>query len=287
MVIRMDVLFWDKVRRNPALRTALLPLLKIRREIAYRNYQNSDDAIYIRSLKNTFAGERCFIIGNGPSLKREDLELLKNEKTFACNRIYDMYPYTSWRPTFYMTVDSSILQKMGQEKKKNLGAEYLFFTNKKVVKKYKEDNAHQIFLYGQSPVFRERMVVNQISEDVSRYFSRTQSVTISALELAFYMGFGQIYLLGLDHNFGVEIDMKGRKKRNPDVSAHFAESKDKNIYPSNKEALTKCYETCNEYALNHGIRIVNVTRGGKLEVFERDELEEVLTNKSQSGYLQI
>lgn len=272
----MNTLFWAKIRRNPILRAAWMPLLRIRRAIEYRKYQNSEDSRYIKTLKNSCSGERCFIIGNGPSLTREDLSLLVNEKTFAFNRIYQMYQYADWRPTYYMVMDSSIIQKMNQEEEKKLDAEYIFLANKKLTQKYKNQNAHQMFLKGVASVNKKRAIVNQLSEDVSQYFSITQSVTIQAFELAFYMGFKEIYLLGVDHSYTVEIDINGKKHTNKNVVSHFKEDSDKSPCFIYKDALTKEFEICKRYADQHGIKVVNVTRGGKLEVFERDTLEHVL-----------
>ena len=42
----------------------------------------------LKSLHNKFAGKRCFIVGNGPSLNKLDLNLLKDEFSFAVNSIY-------------------------------------------------------------------------------------------------------------------------------------------------------------------------------------------------------
>jgi hypothetical protein len=45
------------------------------------------------------------VVGNGESLNRTPLHLLKNEITFACNRIHKIYPETTWRPTFYVRTE--------------------------------------------------------------------------------------------------------------------------------------------------------------------------------------
>lgn len=55
----------------------------------------------LKKFKNIHKGQRCFIIGTGPSLTVEDLELLKDEICFGSNRIFEIYPRTSWRPTYY------------------------------------------------------------------------------------------------------------------------------------------------------------------------------------------
>lgn len=265
-----------RIRTNYILRTILLPFIRLRRWIDLHEYQNSEDSQYIKTLKDSCCGERCFIIGNGPSLTKEDLNLLKNEKSFAFNRIYHMYQYTDWRPTYYMVVDNAIIQRMNQENERDLGAEYIFVANKKLAQKYKGQNAHQIGVAVAIPARTEKIILKNVSTDVSEQFSITSGVITSAFELAFYMGFKEIYLLGVDHNFAVELDMNGCKKVNKDILPHFEADKDKSLYVVNKETLTQCFEVCRDYAEQHGIKVVNVTRGGKLEVFKRDTLENVL-----------
>jgi uncharacterized Rossmann fold enzyme len=74
----------------------------------------------LKSFKDIHKGKRCFIIGNGPSLKMEDLDKLKNEYTFAANKIYLAFEETDWRPTYYCIQDlklflrdfESIIQKV-------------------------------------------------------------------------------------------------------------------------------------------------------------------------------
>lgn len=274
----MDVKKNLAIRNNHLVRGCLLPFINILKKYRYIKYQGSYDSNYIRKLKNTMTGKRCFIIGNGPSLEPEDLELLKCEKCFAFNRIFDIYNYTKWRPTYYMCTDRAIIKNtLPHEIEKCIGSEIVFIYDKEIVEKNRSKmNIHQIILHGKTPVKREKLVLREIKEDVSRCFSPCQSVTITAFELAFFMGFSEIYLLGLDHFFGVEVDMKGNKIINQDVQPHFKETKDKKIYNSNKEALTLSYEKCKEFGEKHGVRIVNVTRGGMLEVFSRRSLEEIV-----------
>ena len=65
--------------------------------------------IFSPFLPFKYKGQRCFIVGNGPSLNLEDLNKLKNEKTFAFNRIYYIFDKTEWRPSFYITEDIKII----------------------------------------------------------------------------------------------------------------------------------------------------------------------------------
>ena len=42
---------------------------------------------------------RAFILGNGPSLSRTPLHLLRGEHCWGVNQIHLIYPHTDWRPT--------------------------------------------------------------------------------------------------------------------------------------------------------------------------------------------
>lgn len=65
------------------------------------NHIRRKNDVAIQKMKRVYKGKRCFIVGNGPSLKTEDLELLKKEITFGSNGIFHLYGRTEWRPTFY------------------------------------------------------------------------------------------------------------------------------------------------------------------------------------------
>ena len=63
----------------------------------------------LKALRNTHAGERCFIIGNGPSLNKLDLTLLRSERTFGVNAIYTNYQRMGFYHTYYVVEDLSLI----------------------------------------------------------------------------------------------------------------------------------------------------------------------------------
>ena len=75
-----------------------------------KNFWLTDGYRRIRKFKNIHSGERCFIIGNGPSLNADDLDKLAEQGyvTFAFNRIYHIFDQTDWRPTYYMSQDEKM-----------------------------------------------------------------------------------------------------------------------------------------------------------------------------------
>jgi hypothetical protein len=90
------------------------------------------------------------------------------------------------------------------------------------------------------------------------------SIIFSIMQLAVYMGFKEIYLLGTDCNYNQTkqnfID-NGTKDPNRDIMGN---------------RLIYTHSLFREFANSHGVKVVNCTRGGMLEVYPRKKLEEVL-----------
>lgn len=76
----------------------------------YQQFLGRQTLDVLRELKNIHQGERCFIVGTGPSLSISDLEMLKGEVTFGTNRIYELYNQTNWRPTYYINQDYDLIR---------------------------------------------------------------------------------------------------------------------------------------------------------------------------------
>ena len=111
-----------------------------------------------------------------------------------------------------------------------------------------------------------------------------------AAEMAFHMGFKEIYLLGVDCTN--PHDKKGHFTDNY-TTKEVAET-DINRIKTRMKANTlttkqigehiidrsmEVYALLDEYSKKHGIRIYNATRGGNLEIFPRVKLEDVLNKK--------
>ncbi len=268
------------IKHNSFVRFFFVPFFYIKQYILVLQYHFSDDSRYVQTLRNKHEGKRCFIIGNGPSLTADDLDCLKGEITFGSNRIYKMYAKTAWRPTYYLCTDPHVGVEI-ESKIRELKGSIKFQANGR---RKKDDHVcgihHLVVAPWYSGVKPERYVQKRFTTEIHRYISRTHSVTCTAIEMAVYMGFKKIYLLGIDHTFAVEIQKDGTKVFHAGIKNHFegGESSLKAIESAtiNIEASTQCYQVCQDYALAHGIKIYNCTRGGKLEVFERKALEDVI-----------
>ena len=244
----------------------------------WRNYQMKHFASTkwgrnLASLKGKYAGQRCFIIGNGPSLRAADLDKLKNEYTFAFNRIYYIFDQTDWRPTFYCTQDNKIATSSAADIMANIKTPYLFAPIN--LKWYEGAELESDYF------FRARFAgeeVPEFSEDIADFIGAGNTVAYTAIQLAAYMGFTEIYLLGVDHSFQTYQDKDGNIITDPNAKDYFSDkyNQDKDqLFIPKLDVSTLSYMAARTYAEQHPLTIYNATRGGKLEVFPRVDFDEL------------
>lgn len=220
----------------------------------------------LKEFENKYNGERCFIIATGPSLTIDDLEKLKDEYTFGVNSIIKLFDKTDFRPDFYGIQDKFVYGAM-QDVIKNTKFKTAFCAD--VIKKYYDvPNDFILFPYNSDYHYFDVKFGEynaQFSDNAYEIVYDGYSITYSLIEIAIYMGFKEIYLLGCDCSYP-----KGSKSHVVEIG--FV---DKNAV-SNPIRMRVGYKCAKDYADSHGIKIYNATRGGELETFERVDLDEVL-----------
>lgn len=220
----------------------------------------------IENLHGCHEGERCFIVATGPSLSIDDLNLLKSEFCFSVNTIYRVFKDTEWRPDIYGTQDREIFQKIKNDivyYRKELGDIFIGdCVGKFDIPAFYYHIDMQKHLIGNNET--------KFSDNINRVVYDGFSVTYSMIQVAAYMGFKEIYLLGCDTNYnGPKSHFDGNEDELP-----------KGIDKFYDNAIV-AYSAAKEFAEEKGISIVNCTRGGMLEVFQRQSLEEVLSAKER------
>ena len=248
---------------------------KIRMYLTLCKKENIVNYKKLKAFKKQYDGKRCWIIGNGPSLKADDLDLIAGEYSFAANRIYYIFEKTGWRPSFYMCQDPRAIENVLQDtisEKEELNSSTIFVS--KVLSKRANEFFHNSISYRLCKSDDPRDI--NISLNVPVYFVEGLSVTYSMIQMAMYMGFKEICLLGVDHNQNT-----ANAKNMNDLHFDKRYKIDIKDYPSvtEYEYLTNCFNKANQECKRRGIRIYNATRGGVLEAFERKSVEEILESK--------
>ena len=240
--------------------------------------------VYIQKYKNFYDGQRCFIIGNGPSLTISDLDKLKafNEISIASNSIYNLFPKTQWRPTIYTVHDFQEIKKT-RDKISAVKADLKIVAMSASGRIYDVDGS--ILLRLIDPI-KGRII---FSDDISEFVYDGGTVTYVSIQCAVYMGFKEIILLGVDHSFAREQTKDGKIKVNRDVKNHFQNyqtddfwgngQKDEEAVVFPLDFATNAFIEARRYADEHGVKILNATRGGKLEVFERVDFDSLFVEK--------
>ncbi len=206
--------------------------------------------------------KRCFVIANGPSLKKIDFELLKDEITIGMNRIYLLEEVNGFKPTYKVCIDrkSQILQFADEYNNQTGTCFYEWDLKHKFEKK---DN----FIFIKSK-FSTKFTKDPIAEP----FGSGQSVAYTCMQLAFYMGFTEVYLIGKDHSYntsqkaGVGIKSTGEED-NHFIKGYYKKGQNWDVPDYKTEEFA--YSLCRNAFEESGRIFRDATEGGKLEVFDK------------------
>ncbi len=241
-----------------------------------KNLLKKKESKPIGNLLNKHFGKRCFIIGNGPSLNKHDLSLLNNEYSFGVNGIFYKTKETGFRPSFFVVEDTSVMKENLDEIIKYVPKEAKFFphTYKSIHPKSENTyffNMNRGFYEKKSPNY----CVPRFSTDASDVLYCGQSVTFINLQLAFFMGFTEVYLIGMDFDYTIpkEHEKKGDIiKSTTDDPNHFHKDyfgKGKTWKDPKLDRVLSCYKMAKLAYESVGRKIFNATEGGKLDLFDR------------------
>lgn len=229
------------------------------------------NAEILRQLHNRYMGRRCFIVGNGPSLKPADLDRIceNGDLSFASNKIDKIFPQTRWRPTFYSIMDEAYQYTL-LETMNNVPAQVKFFRmNSYPVTRRVIGNVVWVNTDGN----RSLLDHPKFSENCSKVVYTIASVTYAMFELAVHMGIREMYIIGCDNSYGIEKRKDGTIVNNGTHSYFTGSDEKSDKVVGSPWEMNIAYEYARQYADAHGIKIFNATRGGHLEAFKRVDFD--------------
>lgn len=219
--------------------------------------------------KNIHKGKRCFIVATGPSLSINDLNRLHEhgEICISMNRIFNIFPRTQWRPNYYMIGDKEMIEDLSDQiADLRLPHKFVSSEPKSYWKnsKSKDSIPYKILTRG----YIDKMPF--FSENIEKGICHGTTVTYVCIQLAVYMGFSEIFLLGVDFNYSNDLyDTKNHFEGCDTIDNKIRLNR---IYP---ERVLLAYKKAYEYCQNHDCNIYNATRGGKLELYKRVNFDEL------------
>jgi hypothetical protein len=217
-------------------------------------------------------GERCFILGNGPSLGRTDLGRLRQAVTFGLNRIYLHFPAMGFATTYYVAVNTLVIEQCARDIGRLGMPRFVTWRGRQWI----DRSDDVVFLdtdYTGPEVF---------STDLSRRVFEGSTVTFVALELAYYMGFSEVILLGVDHSFSTQGRPNTTVVSPGEDSDHFSPlyfGRGFRWQLPDLEASERGYRLARAAFEEDGRRVLDATLGGKLTVFPKVDYESLFQDR--------
>lgn len=225
---------------------------------------------YIKEWKNIHKGEKCFIVATGPSLTFDDLDKIADSGiySFGMNSCALCLDKTKWIPDMlgvqdeyvYAKIENVLLKEANGKLKDKVWVSDIVHSLCPSSRKFKSFALH--FLdHKYNP---KKTGEIKFSDDCYSVIYDNYSIIFSIMQLAVYMGFKEIYLLGTDCNYN---QAKQNFIDNGTTDPNRGILGNKLIYT---------HSLFRKFADAHGVKVVNCTRGGMLEEYPRMALEEVL-----------
>ncbi len=280
----------------------LIPPLLLDKLLYIRSYKSffkyKDLVAQNLELKEKHKGKRCFILGSGPSIKKEDLTPLKDEIVFALNNFYvheDFQEIMSGDvDKYYMTAPIHPPQTEDMWKVWFEDMEESIPRNTNVIFGLNEYASNIKSLFDRHGLFEKHKInwyftgvntgqyyrFDKKDIDMTNMIWNANTVSVYALMSAVYMGFDEIYLLGMDHtnicfkNNKVERFYEGKAEH------HKVDYLDSIEYKKNKfintYTLWMQYILIERFVKSRKQKIINLSEESLLDIFGIDRLNQVL-----------
>lgn len=216
----------------------------------------------LEQFRNIHRGKRCFILGNGPSLKQTDLTKLKNEYTFGMNRIYLAFDDMGFETNYYVSVNDLVIEQCANE---ILDLKIPRFVSWRAGKRWLTQQENLFFLYS---TYTEP----KFAKDIRNRLWESATVTYVTLQIAYYMGFSEVILIGVDHNFETKGKANTTIISEGDDPNHFHPGYFGKGFRWQLPDLEKSevgYRMAKEAFEKDGRKVLDATIGGKLSIFEK------------------
>lgn len=236
-------------------------------------------------LRGLFAGRRCFVVGNGPSLRIPDLERIarNGDVTIASNKIFMAFDSSGWRPTLYTVADwcvaennADVIRRLDvfklfpEELQCYFGAGHppgagrtVFF--RQIVPPHVDDAAY----------------VSLFTDDIREGVFVGETITNLNIQIAAYLGCREIYLIGVD---GTYVLPPTRQAHRYYSEVLVSEGERNHFHPDYRkpgetwsvprpEAHERNYEKCRDELSARGILLANASRHSVVRALPRVDFD--------------
>jgi hypothetical protein len=239
----------------------------------------------LNALTDAYKGKKAVIIGMGPSLKPADLSQLGDAVTFACNKIFLTFDETDWRPDVYSICDVLVAEN---NKERILEADFgnAHIIHSVYVQKELREQKNALFYRLRSSIERNLASNNVVlhSRLGGGILAGGGSVVLDQIELAYAMGFSEVYLIGVDFSF--KVPASGKKGMSISGEVIESEGEVNHFHPDYRkpgetwtmpklDMQEEAFSYCRRVFEADGRKLINASRSSKLEVLDRAAFDDI------------
>jgi hypothetical protein len=239
-------------------------------------------------LHGIHQGQRCFILCNGPSVKRQNIVWLKNEHVLSVSSGYHHPDYAEIKPEYHfipqlphgsLTPETAASWFREMDGKLGRAKVFLNHTEEKLVRKEHLFAGRDVRYVTFSGFFAD--YASLAIPNIAGRIPGVQSVAIMCLMAAMHMGFTKIYLLGTDHDHFLTGQYKyffdPTILKGVDPSANSEGNLVGALHDefSALSVLWQQYRAIRLIAEHNGVAIFNATAGGALDEFPRVDFDSI------------
>lgn len=274
-------------------------------KIIYKRYARGrfkNEYAYLKNnerFKGIYAGKRCFVLGNGPSLKEKDISFLKDELCITVNQAARADYYKIINPQFHFISDPKFFE-LDLEKPTDREV-FTFFENinqngnepkcfvpiqfRSFVADTLLDEKLDMYYFNPSLTMCENLCTDI---DFTRFVPGSNTVVHYAIMLAVYMGCTEIVLLGCDCTLVLRDIQDMLDIPLNSYSYRITENEKKRLNELNSQRdivdileanamVFKQYKVLGEYCKKRNIMLLNATPISLLNTVPRINLSDIST----------
>lgn len=218
------------------------------------------------AMRGKHAGRRAWLVGNGPSVRLEDLDRLAGEVAFCFNRFHLAHNDTKLRATYTVTGDQQMIEDFGEQIVAESGGDVLVASDAPPR------------LTGRHCWIRQVVGFPSLfSTDASRQVWPGGSSVYAAMQIGWFLGIREFYLYGADFKFNFQktSNPSDRFRTASGDGNHFIKNyrSGRDWCPPSLQNILSSFLAARLFLEAQGGFVKNATRGGEMEVFDRIDFD--------------
>jgi hypothetical protein len=226
-------------------------------------------ATSLSMVHNRHQGETAILACNGPSLNHVDFRLIREYPVIGLNKIFLGIKRFGIVPRYYVAINRLVIE---QSYPQIAALPCIKFLPVELLGGAQLPPPPLCFL------LKTENPAEHFYQDISAGVNQGSTVTYVALQIAFFMGFSKVIIVGMDHKYNFSGKPHEKTHFMGDDLNHFDPSYFRDQQWNNPDLATseESYRVARWKFECAGRRIIDCTIGGACDVFEKESLEQAL-----------